>query len=102
MYICKDCGAVFEEPNVWRDDPSPAGVALPSGYYEYWECPKCGSEDIDEAKQCEVCGEYIAFRGICDTCMAEITEEVKQIQKSRKLSDSTFREVMDDIIESNW
>ena len=102
MYICKDCGAVFEEPYKWRDDPSPAGVSLSSGYYEYWECPSCGSEDVDEAERCEVCGEYIAESGICESCRAQIEEEVKDIKRSWRLDDTTFRDVMISIIEHNW
>lgn len=31
MYMCWRCGDLFEEPVVYRDDPSPEGVSLPSG-----------------------------------------------------------------------
>lgn len=48
MYKCNDCDYIFDEPVVEHDDPSPAGVALPSGYYIYWHCPKCYSESISE------------------------------------------------------
>ena len=48
MYKCNDCDYVFDEPVVEHDDPSPAGVALPSGCYKYYHCPKCYSESISE------------------------------------------------------
>lgn len=48
MWYCKDCKREFEEPYVWYDDPSPAGIALVAGYYTYTECPYCRSDDIDE------------------------------------------------------
>ena len=53
MYKCNDCDYVFDEPVIEYDDPSPSGVALPSGYYTYWHCPKCGSDDIEEYYECE-------------------------------------------------
>lgn len=48
MYKCNDCDHVFDEPIIEYDDPSPIGVALPSGHYKYYHCPKCYSEDIEE------------------------------------------------------
>lgn len=48
MYKCNDCDHVFDEPVIEYDNPSPTGVALPSGHYTYWHCPKCYSEDIEE------------------------------------------------------
>lgn len=48
IYKCDNCGAVFEEPDVMVEDPSPAGVGLAPGKYKYYVCPACGSEDIDE------------------------------------------------------
>ena len=48
MYKCNNCNHIFEEPIIEYDDPSPSGVSLPSGYYEYWYCPKCGSDDVEE------------------------------------------------------
>lgn len=48
MYKCNDCNHIFEEPIIEYDDPSPSGVSLPSGYYEYRYCPKCGSDDVEE------------------------------------------------------
>lgn len=48
MYKCNNCDHIFDEPLIERDDPSPSGVSLPSGYYEYYHCPKCYSDDIEE------------------------------------------------------
>ena len=48
MYKCNNCNHIFDEPIIEHDDPSPSGVSLPSGYYEYWYCPKCGSDDVEE------------------------------------------------------
>lgn len=103
MYICRDCGKQFDEPERTYDDPSPAGVSLASGYYVYEECPCCGSEDIEEAHQCQICREWtIEDSTICHSCREQITDEVREIQDSWKLPDSDFRRIIDDIMEWNW
>lgn len=48
MWKCNECGAVFDEPCVEEDDPSPSGISLPAGTYKYYSCPYCPSEDIEE------------------------------------------------------
>ena len=48
MYICADCGSVF-------DDPKVIGTDVDRGEC----CPDCGSYDFDEAVECEECGTII-------------------------------------------
>ena len=78
MYICLDCGRIFDEDeaDVIRDDPSPAGVSLPSGYYEYPCCPDCGSDYLGETEKCMLCGEYVGeddmIGGFCKDCAADV------------------------------
>ena len=85
MYYCKDCGEVFEEPVVIRDDPSPAGVDLPSGYYEYHTCPYCESDDIEEAEVCACCGEWFGGDGnLCEECLDGIEGELEKIRIRKK------------------
>ena len=57
MYICNECGAVFEAPAVEREvhywlDGQPAE--------EFAVCPDCGGTAISEAFECDGCGEYCA------------------------------------------
>ena len=55
-----------EELHYWLDD-------CPVETYVTAHCPCCGSEEIDEAEYCEVCGEPFAPEdledGICKECM---------------------------------
>lgn len=57
MYICRECGEVFNEPAVQREthdwlDGSPS---------EEWAvCPNCSSSDYSEAVQCGECGVYFS------------------------------------------
>lgn len=48
-YICLHCGHAFEQPEAKHYD-------LACGTWDEY-CPNCGSEDIEEAERCEVCGE---------------------------------------------
>lgn len=50
MNRCKQCKEFFYDEDVYvvRDDPSPSGIALPAGYYEYRSCPFCGADDYEE------------------------------------------------------
>lgn len=64
MWICKECGEIFEEPC--------EGWVKAEDDYKNDSCPWCDSEDIEEAEECEECGEYVAsseiWQGICDKC----------------------------------
>ena len=58
MYICNECGAVFDEPAVEREvhfwiDGSPVE--------EFSACPECGDTDFTEAFECDGCGEYCSL-----------------------------------------
>lgn len=65
MYICNHCGNVFDEPHI--------SYTAGGDYGEAWAvCPHCGSDDMSEAFQCFVCGDYITdskVEGICDACL---------------------------------
>ena len=71
MFVCTDCGNVFEEPRVWKESHG-----LNYGLYEYFsECPYCGG-DYAETHECDICGEWIVDKYIktddgrrfCDNC----------------------------------
>ena len=101
MYICEDCGKIFDEEEVVviHDDPSPAGVSLPSGYYTYRCCPYCDSEDISEATECEVCGKMMSVNSgeenICDECIDDISKELEEIREGVGLSYMSFKGLLD-------
>ena len=57
MYICNKCKEVFDETHMRSE------VVFESDGYQKWgyvdECPECGSEDFEEAVDCDLCGEWI-------------------------------------------
>lgn len=54
MYICRDCGTIFEEPKHYSETH---GLDNPP-YEEYSGCPECGG-DYNETYMCSECGQYI-------------------------------------------
>ena len=71
MYICLDCGYIFDEPTRYSESHG-----LDSPPYEEWKgCPKCAGA-YEETFPCDVCGkwingEYIELKDgttICDDC----------------------------------
>lgn len=82
MWICNDCGAVFENPSDYYDHGT--------GYHSM-DCPHCGSDDIDEAVRCAECGEWVneknLVNGLCPACIerhASDYETVKAYGADRK------------------
>ena len=67
MFICNECGELFEEP-IYIKEHHPYG----DGYAtEEWAvCPYCKENDLDVAERCIQCGEYFAdlTSGLCDIC----------------------------------
>jgi len=59
-WICNDCGATFDEPKLHYFDGEPFG-----------RCPDCDSEDYEEARTCEVCGDEFPETDTagCDHCV---------------------------------
>jgi len=56
MFVCKECGKIFEEPKEWD------------------ACPYCEG-NYDDAVKCIECGEYSA-KGICNICEKNICEQI--------------------------
>ena len=71
MWVCTNCGHIFDEPRHWEERHG-----LSDGPFESFSgCPKCG-EPYTEAKQCDCCGEFITSTYVktyddkryCDNC----------------------------------
>ena len=82
MWICNECGAVFEEADEYYEHDT--------GYHGA-DCPICGSDDIDEAKRCAECDEWVneekLVNGLCAACIekhAADYETVKAYGADRK------------------
>ena len=56
MYICENCGALLESPISIAESHDELDEKLIETYHG---CPKCKSDQVFEAVQCDLCGEYI-------------------------------------------
>ena len=70
MYICNNCGAIFDEPNTVIETH---GLDCPP-YEHIPVCPECEDTDFVEAQECERCGELFAELedGLCDACHGDM------------------------------
>lgn len=76
-YICTECGFVFDTPRRRNQHH------IENFYETVSVCPRCGSDEITLAAQCDICGEhfekleYDEEEGIyyCDTCRKEVKGE---------------------------
>lgn len=78
MYICEECGAMFEQPRItYESHPYGEGWATEEGAV----CPCCGEGGLfPEAIQCEYCGEYFALKDVdyigqhwyCEVCSDDL------------------------------
>ena len=67
MYKCLDCGHIFDEPKQYSEDRTPCGVFEGGSFIEHYTgCPVCLGA-YEEAKQCEICGEYFTSDELTDT-----------------------------------
>lgn len=77
LYICNDCGAVFENPKkicghgtyTRHDWDSP----------DEYVCPACGSDYFSQASRCEECkdvyaDDYLTY-GLCECCIKELAKK---------------------------
>lgn len=56
MYICRDCGRVFDNPAFFFENHG-----FDYGPAEKWDCcPFCGSVSFDEAVYCDGCHEAVS------------------------------------------
>lgn len=75
MFICLECGELFESPKRIIDEEY-------YGCYQYdYECPYCGG-DYEEVVECLGCGKNFGesdlTEGFCKKCEKEIQDKVKQ------------------------
>ena len=75
MWICNDCGAVFENPREYYEHDT--------GYHGA-DCPHCGSDNIDEAERCAECDEWVneknLINGLCPACIVKHANDYETVK----------------------
>ena len=90
MFVCLECGEMFEEPLILYDNLG-----------EFWGAPAqdCKSDQIDEADKCDICGEYIQAGYICEDCAEDIQTRVREIKTYIKNNKLNYDEYINYLIE---
>lgn len=103
MLICLGCGGAFEEPEV-RASAEVLDVAGEPVRLKYYACPFCGSDEIEEASRCALCGEQQPEPelrgGLCPVCIEELRRKVKNFTASLEPAETEFiRDCWDGAVE---
>ena len=90
MYYCLDCGEMFEEP---RTSSEQTGEFWGAPAWEcFYSCPRCGSDEIDTADKCEMCGEWIPpDEELCDNCKEVLGATVDYIMDYIRTDAEAYR-----------
>jgi hypothetical protein len=100
MYRCGWCGRFFDEPTIVKDDPSPVGVSLASGYYAEPHCPFCDSESVEEAGECVSCGEPVEIgQTLCENCREDLKSYMSDVATAMHIPMDMMEEAIEEI---NW
>ena len=76
MIICNNCGETFCEDDIAEyEEHHPYGMGY--AVETFYLCPYCKDTDIQEAKICSKCGDYVAEtrEGLCDVCYSDMYDQ---------------------------
>jgi hypothetical protein len=89
VYICRECGVVFEEPSKYGE----IHYELDDKAMEYFSCcPNCGDTFFEEAINCICCGyefleDDLIGNLICKDCFEDIIEDRHDLVKAYIMED---------------
>lgn len=83
MYICNECGLVFNSPKKYSEDCTPYGGPVEPGFsHTYSGCPSCEGS-YDEATECVRCNnEYISIESsypFCKGCQDDLATVLAEV-----------------------
>ena len=96
-YYCTDCQSIIDEDELLtRTEDYGEG-----NYVDFAVCPYCGSDEVDEAKTCELCGEAFnpdELGNFCDECWIDLGNyfrlAVEALMKDYKLDEERARDIL--------
>lgn len=81
MLYCNDCESIFDEEEL----VSGKEHIMEHYYMDTYTCPHCGSDNIEDAERCPLCGEYHAPHrpgdeaDVCPECRKKIDKGIAGI-----------------------
>lgn len=103
MYICLDCGCVFDEDEMGTyTEQHPYGMGYAGETFVC--CPSCKGS-FDEAVECKGCGEYFAKDNMhdemCDKCFNFNKERIVKAL-AELFTKEEFNNLPDDMFDNIW
>ena len=97
MYKCDGCGAVFEQAAKLK---YPLCRIDGQQFYDHdYVCPFCGSDSIEYAEECDVCGEYCFECELADSFDRVICKNCANNERSPYAGINTAAEAVFKILE---
>lgn len=72
FYKCLDCGCTFDDPDFIEDENFMGNRAGQN------VCPRCGSDDIEQGAECDLCGGWTDGSRFCTDCRSEVMERFNE------------------------
>lgn len=84
MQICTVCAHVFEE-GISRQSETRDHFGTPCTE-TYTVCPRCHSDDIEDAAQCKLCGSFVSeldlLGGLCPGCRFRLNKKISYARQA--------------------
>lgn len=88
MYYCNECNKVIEHDELipkkicFETEFGVGSLFRDRHYHTVYHCPHCGSNDVEEAEKCQVCGEWFGLEQLncdfyCEECAEDEANEMK-------------------------
>ena len=111
LYICQDCGGIFEREEVEFTDQVPYANEKDRRGWLYPVCPRCGSDDIGVGDVCDRCeaapadtylGDVCLCRRCKDYVVGHITRHVRALSEEEGVDYETAKQYVIGWSELNW
>ena len=104
IYYCNECMNFFGKDEVgFKREYHPE---IGGNFYEtFLVCPHCGSDDYEDAYECEICGEP-TLTEICDECKHEVLDAISKFVEAQvtehKCDKSVIVSLLDTWLDENY
>ena len=109
MMICECCGHVFEDEDAAGGEMIYSGSEINPPEFAEPRCPECGSEDIEEADRCPVCGKWATSwdlrGGLCGDCINALADAIDGLVMERLgegIQSHDAKEALIEYIQEEW
>lgn len=95
---CENCGQFVLEGDLEKSYEHHSELNGMGGitYETFYVCPHCGSDEIEDAYECEMCGEPTLSLDYCEECTTEVIKSFNEwLEKTAKDMHTSTEKVLD-------